>query len=1473
MARLALYFLRSPRVVLDGQDIHLGRRKAVALLAYLAVTKRTHTREALATLFWPEYDASSALGYLRRILSELTKSLGARWLTVDRETAALNPEEVWLDVDTFHQHLAACETPDHPAEEVRAECVQHLEEAVALYQDGFLAGFNLRDSVAFDEWQFFQTEALRDAMMVALAQLVRWYEGLGTSAFEQAIAYARRWLALDPLHETAHRHLMVLYAQAGQRSAALRQYQECVKVLKEELGASPSAETTELYEAIRAQQIKPRAEADAIPISIVPGAPEQPAEALRPVAQPEIQVPATDVPAPLESERRMATVLVARIKGAAALAEQWDVETWMELMDRIFQSLSHEVQRYGGKIDQYRQGSLVALFGVPTAHEDDPERAVLAALAMQQALRQISDLPETLALQVGIDTGEVVALANEGLLAGDRGFSHEGTVRGLPLTLAARLAEATAPGTVLVAEATYRRGAALFDWQALGRLQVQGVREPLALFRALSHKDLPTKGRGIEGLESPLVGRDAEFNALQQAVENVRAGLGGIVTVVGEAGIGKSRLVAELRKAANQESRIENQESNFQQPASTSQNPKSKIQNPQWIEGRCLSYATNVAYQVWLDMLRAWLDTVQDATPDAVRATLRARVARVCPDIVDEVYPFMVRLLSLPADAETTARLRGVEAEGLQFLTFRAVETLIESATQQQPLILVCEDLHWGDPTSLALLEALLPLTDRVPLLLLCVMRPVTEHGCWHIKERASRDYRHRHTDLWLEPLSADQSSTLVGNLLHIEDLSPKLRDRILEHAEGNPFFLEEILRSLIEDEALVYNDTTGHWATTREIDTLAIPDTLHGVLSARIDRLPIPAKRVLQRAAVIGRAFSLRVLEAIAPPPLTPAPEGEGNQTLESQLVVLQRAQLIRERARLPEREYIFKHVLTQEAAYSGLLKRERRAVHRQVAETLERLYPERVEDQLGLLAHHWEQAGDAERAIPYLRQAGEQAAARYANAEAVAYFSRALDLLPVDCLEKRLALLLAREDIHHLQGARDAQQQDLLDLQDVVAALDDESAQVIVILHHARYALRTGTGTDSLWSLMRETLPVIERLPDVEDRARSYLLSGRLLGYPTTEGREQLEKAVQLARAAKLKDIEAESLRELGLTLFVQKAPEQASLCLQRGLQLSREIGNRKLEGMIYGIQTIILTEAGNDDAEAQRYAELAIRLNREVGFRSDEGHAIQRLAEVHYHQGAYAAVLHYARQALTCAYETQSLDLEFYMLRNVSRVFGDLGQYAEAIAYYESVLHDVRETHTPMWLVALCFVGLYAHYSGDDARAKVCGEEVLRISQAMGEEAAEAWGIIGHSLTGLGQLDEAVAAYRRALEGTQGGLERDRLLIRAGLIRIALLKGDTKGLQEALLQVEEILRYWDAHPALRDVAFERFETCWTCYRLLQALQDPRAPEVLDRTYALVHTQATKLQDPEHRRMFMENVAVHRDIVAEWERLHPSA
>jgi oligopeptide transport system substrate-binding protein len=378
--------------------------------------------------------------------------------------------------------------------------------------------------------------------------------------------------------------------------------------------------------------------------------------------------------------------------------------------------------------------------------------------------------------------------------------------------------------------------------------------------------------------------------------------------------------------------------------------------------------------------------SVKDA-PAEVREALRRRVQGLCPERFDEVYPYLGRLLSLPLEEEFAARMGDLDGKQLKEGTFEAVETLLGCAAGQGPLVLVAEDLHWADPSSVELLESLLPLTGRVPLLLICVLRPERAHACWRLRETIAQDYHQRHVDLVLEPLSAAESASLVGNLLRIEDLPGQLKARILEHAEGNPFYLEEVLRSLIDEGIIEPDEAMERWTATQDVADIEIPDTLQGVLMARIDRLQEETRRVLQMAAVIGRIFLYRVLAAIA--------AAVAERDVDGQLLTLQQEEMIRERARLPEMEYIFKHHLTQEAAYNGLLKKERRVFHRQVAKALERLFPERVEEQLGLLAYHWERARDADKAIEYLLRAGDQARLAYAHKEAVDYYRRALALL----------------------------------------------------------------------------------------------------------------------------------------------------------------------------------------------------------------------------------------------------------------------------------------------------------------------------------------------------------------------------------------------------------------------------------------------------------------------------------------------
>jgi DNA-binding SARP family transcriptional activator len=919
-SQLELHLLGPPRVELEGLPLEIKRRKALALLIYLAVNGDRQRRDSLATMLWPESSQQSARKALRRDLSELNLALGGNWLNTDRESVGLRAG-FGLDVAQFQQYLVD-ETVD----------LQTLIAAADLYQDDFLTGFTLPDCPEFDEWQFFQGESLRQALASVLERLAVILSD--QADYETAIPYARRWLALDPLHEPAQRQLMQLYAQAGQQAAALRQYDLCRQTLEDELGISPTPETTVLYEQIRDRKVGP-----AEPAAMPGPTEERSAQAVA-------------------GELRAVTVLSVRVSGAI------DAEAVMELANRLLMITEEVLSRYEAQIDRLLGEEMLAVFGAPQAHEDDRERALWAALEIQSEAQK-----QGLRARIGINTGDVYV----GRTGPER--YQVGTVIGPVVNLASRLGDASEPGEIIVGPDTYRLTAPLFDFQVADPIKMGDIAEPLSVYRLLGAKTGHGKMRGIVGLESPLVGRETEFGALLEALQRLQAGPGGIVTLVGEAGVGKSRLVAELQRQS-----LVKTPDGPQVPTSSRRGS-----SVQWVEGRCLSFGASIAYLLWLDVLWGLLGVTGEDPPLAVRDALRERVEMLCADCVDDVFPFLARLMSLPLAEEVEAVLRGLGNKGLKVGTFRAAGILIERAARQQgPLVVVCEDLHWADPTSLELLEQLLPLTDRAPVLFICLFRPETEHGCWHIKETAARQYRHRHTDLWLETLSDVESTRLLNNLLQLEELPPGLVERILDRAEGNPFYVEEIIRSLIDNEDIVWDEVTGRLQVRGTVPELAIPDTVRGVLMARIDRLQGGPKRVLQLASVIGRVFSYRVLEAIV----------QKERELSSHLSTLQREEMIRERTRIPELVYIFKHQLTQEAAYRTLLKKERRVFHRRVAEVLERLYLERIEEQVELLAHHWEQAEEPEKATEYLVRAGKKAAGRYANTEALTYFQRALVL-----------------------------------------------------------------------------------------------------------------------------------------------------------------------------------------------------------------------------------------------------------------------------------------------------------------------------------------------------------------------------------------------------------------------------------------------------------------------------------------------
>ncbi|MBI4790196.1 MAG: AAA family ATPase, partial [Chloroflexi bacterium] len=691
----------------------------------------------------------------------------------------------------------------------------------------------------------------------------------------------------------------------------------------------------------------------------------------------------------IEGERKLVTVLFTDIVGSTALAEKLDPEEWGEIVSGAHEYVSQAVYRYEGTIAQLLGDGVLAFFGAPITHEDDPVRAVNAALDLSgsiatyarelKAKRRIEDFR----MRVGLNTGLVVV----GNIGTDMHMEYLAV--GDTVNLAARLQSAAEPNTILVSENTARLVKHAFDLEFRGTLELKGKTEPVPTHRVVARKSSPESARGIEGLSSPLVGRDRELQLLQSRVQELLDGRAQIVSVIGEAGLGKSRLVAETRKfeVGSGKWEVSSPTSNFQLPTS----------NLLWLEGRALSFETTTPYAPFISLLNHLFRLTPNDQDAEKYAQLKRSVAEIAPGRESAIAPYFAAMLGIAVVGDDSDKVNYLMPPDLRARVFGAALEFFERLAAQ-PLVLVFEDLHWADSTSLDLIEKLMELTDRVPLMILALFRPQRQEPSWRFHEVASRDYAHRYTALALEPLDEPSSRALVANLLHIEDLPEKVRALILIKAEGNPFYVEEVIRSLL-DAKLVVRDN-GHWRATREIENIAVPDTLAGVIAARLDRLDDESKHTAQTAAVIGREFRFDVLADVY----------QRQESVGKSLANLQRRELIREKTRAPENVYLFKHALTQETAYASVLLSKRRDLHRRVAECLEKRDPTRVHD----IARHFLQADEETRALPYLVEAADRAARAYATPEAIPYYQRALEILQkVDNLE------LARRAHEGLGGA----------------------------------------------------------------------------------------------------------------------------------------------------------------------------------------------------------------------------------------------------------------------------------------------------------------------------------------------------------------------------------------------------------------------------------------------------------------------
>ena len=910
--------------------------------------------------------------------------------------------------------------------------------------------------------------------------------------------------------------------------------------------------------------------------------------------------------AALEGERKQVTVLFADLKGSMELLADRDPEEARQILDPVLTHMMDAVHRYEGTVNQVLGDGIMALFGAPIAHEDHAVRACYAALRMQETVKRYAEEAwhahgVTVQIRVGLNSGEVVVRA----IGNDLHMDY--TAVGETTHLAARMEQLARPGTVLIAPATRDLVEGFVAVKSLGPAPVKGRREPVEVYELSGIGPARTRLQAAarRGL-TRFVGRDAEIEVLRRALEQAGAGHGQVVAIVGEVGVGKSRLHWEFTRSHQADG---------------------------WLvlRSRSVSYARGTPYLHVIELLKSYL-RIQERDDSR---EMRERVADKLLTLDRTLEPLLTPLLALFDMPVDDAAWDALDPPQRRQRILEAVKRLLLRESQAQPLLLIFADLHWIDSESQALLDALIESLPTARVLLLVSYRPEYQHA-W-----GSKTY---YTQLRIDPLPPESAEELLTALLGQDGTLEHLKRTLIERTAGNPFFLEESVQTLVETKVLVGD--RGAYRMTQAPEVWQIPATAQAILAARIDRLPSEDKRLLQAASVIGRDVPFTLLQAIAD-----VPEG----SLRRGLTQLQAAEFLYETSLFPDLVYTFKHALTHEVAYASLLLDRRRGLHAWIVEAIEALYPDRLAEQVERLAHHAFRGEVWEKAVTYLRQAGAKALARSAYREAMTCFEQALTALhPLpdtrQKVERAIDLRLdLRQSLFPLNELATVWRY-LQEAEGLARTLDDPRRLGWVSAYMSGHHVHTGGHVGEVRTFAQRVEAIAERLGDVPLRiaAQYYLAAASHLSgdYPGTE---------RICREL-MQSLPDERTREgFGLATFpaVYSRTHLARTLAERGVFA---------EGDAYGHEAIQIAEAldhpfsimvaclslayvnsvrGEFD-QATRLLERAVALCREWNITSHTPIAMASLGHVYAWLGRTGEGVSCLQQALT-AYEAAGIGFD--------------------------------------------------------------------------------------------------------------------------------------------------------------------------------------------------------------------------------------
>ncbi len=1034
------------------------------------------------------------------------------------------------------------------------------------------------------------------------------------------------------------------------------------------------------------------------------------------------------------TERREVTVLFADVTDFTATSSRLDSEDVYSFIDEALKLLADVVNEYEGTIDKFTGDGLMALFGAPAAHENDAERAVRAAWDMQRVIRPMR---ERLAAQhgfqfrirIGVHTGEVIA--------GKIGSAAhtEYTVIGDTVNLASRLQTAAEPGSVLVSEETYNRTSANFRYETVPPLSLKGISRPVTAYRVAGVQPHVGPQRGVPGMTIPLIGRESATALLQESLRRMRAtGVTQIAFVCGEAGVGKTRLVHEFIR--------------------TLDNDAVSIYG-----ARCIALSRSRPLTLAADLLRAILGI--DAADPAAAQSQAAAAFIAAHDLPEaEVTPYVLNVLGLPQSDEVSEhRLRLLDEAMLQEQTHAALRRIIIAATRNKPAVLLFDDLHWVDSASRDFLQYFIQSAGDQPLMMIVISRHLERATTIRPLVEMAAAHGEHFSEIDLEPLGATDSRRLVKQLVPGDSVEAvALRQKIINRAEGNPLYVEELVRMLLDRGGLV--GTAGEWRVTGEAAAVLhdVPSSLRGLMVTRFDCLPRELRRVLQRAAILGRSFPVRLLQQLL--------AGAPIDTVDA-LEELEAREFLEEEAFGLEKGYAFRHALIQEAIHSTLLKRDRQEMHREVAEAVEKgsFWPANERDEV--LAYHYSESGEAAKAVPYLLGAAERSARRHANDVAADHYRRALDIVRIlpefDRDEyNRLELLHGRslKFLGRLSETRRILEDALIDVSNRASQLERPPFRLLIdlLVELADVEAREGMLEEAAQHLDMASLTIAE-FAGTESTAVRRTIRERLAWVRFRQQRldESLLIADELAR-----EVESDNAAEpvllanlyntLGGVLWKYGRLEQAAEYVRKSLAIYHKIGYLFGKANAHMNLGILYYGQGRWKEAAESY-ERSDFIRREIGYVVGRAENLLNLAALHMAMGEHAAARRDCEASLSVSVHLGEDMVAAAALIGLAQVailekrIGDAETALQSLTAYDRALTNDHRIDI-QWVSAL----IAAERSVDDAI--VMAEEACRTACEFGvrDSEADSMRVLGSLHARRGDGAAAEIAFQRSIEAAR-------------------------------------------------------------------------------------------------------------------------